>query len=92
MAPDRLRQLVLFLYEYFYNNEVRFENEYLSMLNKHYIHMTARYPERYLQDLDMLELIQKKAHLEMFLTIQKDIYDILNLYRPTSGEFDSFKK
>ena len=46
--------------------------------------MSRRFPERHIQSETLLNLIESKARFEEFQRIQKEIYELLQLYKPGS--------
>lgn len=82
MPIDPKKQIITLLYEYFYFNSVRLEREYIQLLENHYRNMFQRFPERFVHNEELLEIIQKKAQLEEFLTVQNDIHNLLRYYEP----------
>ena len=86
MPIDPTRQLVILLYEYFYFNSARLEKEYIELLEKHYSNMFQRFPERFVRNYELLEIIQKKAQLEEFLKVQNDVHNLLKSYEVKPDE------
>lgn len=86
MPIDPTRQLVILLYEYFYFNSARLEDEYIQLLEKHYNNMFQRFPERFVRDDELLEIIKKRSQLLEFLSVQSDIYNLLKFYNTETDE------
>lgn len=86
MPIDPTRQLVILLYEYFYFNSARLENEYIELLDHHYSNLFQRFPERFVRDDELLKIIKKKSQLEEFLKVQIDIYNLLKFYNTETDE------
>ena len=80
MPIDPTKQLVTLLYEYFYFNSARLEREYIDELEQHYRNMFQRFPERFVHEDELLEIIRKKARLEQFQSVQNDIHKLLKYY------------
>lgn len=81
MAVDNLKQLMIMIYEYVYNEGNRVERDYYETLDKHYQHMFSARPERYVTSADLVEIIERKAQFDRFCKTQQDIYKILSLYK-----------
>ena len=91
MSIDVKRQIVILIYEYFFQNAARLEKEYIELLERHYSNMFQRFPERYIQDDELLEIINKKVQLEEFLKVQKDIHNLLKFYETAADEKGNIK-
>lgn len=91
MSIDVKRQIVILIYEYFFQNAARLEKEYIELLERHYSNMFQRFPERYIQDDELLEIISKKVQLEEFLKVQKDIHNLLKFYETAADEKGNIK-
>lgn len=81
MAVSELSQLVIILYEYLYNKGNRIEKSYNDLLDFHFRDMFSSRPELRLDNYDMLRLVEAHAQFSQFCEIQKEIYDILALYK-----------
>ena len=84
MSVSEITSLVIMLYEYLYNKGNRIEAAYLQELDNHYKHMFNARPERYISSPELLDLIESKARFDQFVEIQKDIYEILSLYKKSA--------
>ena len=62
------------------------EKEYIELLEKHYSNMFQRFPERFVRNDELLEIIQKKAQLEEFLKVQNDVHNLLKSYEVKPDE------
>ena len=91
MSIDVKRQIVILIYEYFFFFFSRLEKEYIELLERHYSNMFQRFPERYIQDDELLEIINKKVQLEEFLKVQKDIHNLLKFYETAADEKGNIK-
>lgn len=80
MSIDPTKQLVTLLYEYFYFISARLEREYIEALEQHYRNMFQRFPERFVHEDELLEIIRKKTRLEQFQAVQNDIHKLLKYY------------
>ena len=90
MPIDPTKQLVTLLYEYFYFNSARLEREYIETLEQHYRNMFQRFPERFVREDELLEIIRKKARLEEFQAVQNDIHNLLKYYE--LGDLEKFNR
>ena len=84
MSINPTSQLVILIFEYLYNRGNRIELEYQQMLDRHYRDMFQRQPERYITSAELIELVEKKAQFDEFCTLQRELYNLLELYRPGS--------
>lgn len=84
MSINPTTQVVLLIYEYLYSKGNRLEKRYLDLLDLHYKHMLHVRPERVLRDDDLIELIRCKSEFDLFMQIQREMYEILKEYRPGS--------
>ena len=84
MSIDTTRQLVILIYEYFYFNGARLEKEYIEMLDRYYWSMFQRFPEKHINDYELLQIIKKKYEIEEFRKVQDDIYRLLKFYNTAS--------
>ena len=82
MSVNPTTQLVLLLYEYLYNKGNQLEKSYIDELNSHYKDMFSHRPDLVVDSFDLLKLIETKAKFLMFMDIQKDMYELLKLYKP----------
>lgn len=93
MPIDPVRQLTILLYEYFYFNGAKLEKEYIELLERHYNNMFQRFPERYIREEELLEVISKKIQFEQFLRVQTDIYQLLKTFDSSNtDDYSKFKK
>lgn len=82
MPINPTTQLVILLYEYLTCNQVRLYNEYIQALDEHYRLMFQRHPEKYVTSEELFRLAYKKAQLEEFERVQKDIHNLLKTWQP----------
>lgn len=84
MSVSETRQLIILLYEYLYNEGNRTEAAYYNSFDKTYRDLFSSHPERRISNERFLECIERKAQFDKFCQVQKDIYDILSLYKDTA--------
>lgn len=82
MSVNPTTQLVLLIYEYLYNKGNQLEKAYIDELNSHYKDMFNHRPDLVVDSFDLLKLIETRAKFLMFMDIQKDMYELLKLYKP----------
>ena len=81
MAVNELRALMIMLYEYLVSKGSRLERDYLDLFDSYYKLLLSSRPERRFSSADVLQLIETKSKFDEFCEIQKDIYQILSLYK-----------
>lgn len=81
MAVDELRSLIIMLFEYFYCFNNRLENDFYQSLDKLWLSLFDHKNDSRVTDYELLNVIKLKSQLDICLKVQKDVYEILNLYR-----------
>ena len=80
--PDELRSLVFLLYEYLYNKGNRLESDYINRFDECYKILFSSRSHSFSDSFQFLELIQAKARFDSYCDIQKELYEILRIYKP----------
>lgn len=81
MAVNELRSFIILIYEYLVSKGSRLEAEYIELLDYHYRDLFASRPELKVTTYDLTKLIESKARFDEFCEIQKELYDIISLYK-----------
>lgn len=84
MAVNELRSFIIMLYEYLVSKGSRLEADYIELLDFHYRDMFASRPELKVSTYDLTKLIESKAKFDEFCEIQKELHEIISLYKSSA--------